>query len=199
MDDQLVWWSWHSKLSAWLSVRVSQVVISVLLTERRTVTEDVQLEVVWPSRISGKSCWMEMSPMVGWPGLAVGIWVENDGIYTTSLTCTNTPHSRGARKQAHLHRGEGSVMDSLLISGRLHCQPSQQRGRSTIEGQPHARPHNPMARSCAAATDSPRKVAPADYRGPPEARGTLSPVPRSRVFAQVPLPEHAAGPPDAGT
>ena len=27
-------------------------------------------------------------------------------------------------------------MDSLLISGRLHCQPSQQRGRSTIEGHP---------------------------------------------------------------
>ena len=53
VDDQLVWWSWHSKLSAWSPVRVSQVVISVLLTERRTVTEDVQSEVVWPSRISG--------------------------------------------------------------------------------------------------------------------------------------------------
>ena len=93
-------------------------------------------------------------------------WMEDDRNYTTSLTCTNTPHSRGARKQAHLHRGEGSVMDSLLISGRLHCQPSQQRGRSTIEGQPHARPHNPMARSCAAGERSPRKVAPAtgDHR-----------------------------------
>lgn len=52
--------------------------------------------------------------MVGWPGLAVGIWVENDRNYTTSLTCTNTPHSRVPRKQAHLHRGEGSVMDSPL-------------------------------------------------------------------------------------
>lgn len=30
VDDQLVWWSWHSKLSVWLSVRVSQVVISGL-------------------------------------------------------------------------------------------------------------------------------------------------------------------------
>lgn len=44
VDDQLVWWSWHSKLSAWLSVRVSQVVISVLLAGRRVVMEDAQLE-----------------------------------------------------------------------------------------------------------------------------------------------------------
>lgn len=53
VDDQLVWWFQHSKLSAWLSVRVSQVVISVLLTERRTVTEDVRWSISWPSRISG--------------------------------------------------------------------------------------------------------------------------------------------------
>lgn len=53
VDDQLVWWSWHSKLSAWSPVRVSQVVISVLLTERRTVTEDVRWSISWPSQISG--------------------------------------------------------------------------------------------------------------------------------------------------
>ena len=91
VDDRLVWWFQHSKLSAWLSVRVSQVVISVLLAGRRVVMEDVQSEIIWPSQISGQPCWMEMSPMVGWPGLAVGIWMENDGIYTTSLTCGNIP------------------------------------------------------------------------------------------------------------
>lgn len=68
VDDQLVWWFQHSKLSAWLSVRVSQVVISVLLAGRRTVTEDVRWSISWPSQISGQPCWMEMSPMVGWPG-----------------------------------------------------------------------------------------------------------------------------------
>ena len=47
-------------------------------------------------------------------GWMVELWVENDGIYTTSLTCGNTPHSRVPRKQAHLHRGDGSVMDSLI-------------------------------------------------------------------------------------
>lgn len=103
VDDQLVWWSWHSKLSAWSPVRVSRVTLSCLRWSGRTVTASVQLEVIWPDEISGQPCWMEMSPMVGWPGLTVGIWVENDRNYTTSLTCTNTPHSRGARKQAHLH------------------------------------------------------------------------------------------------
>ncbi len=162
VDDQLVWWSGCSKLSAWSPVRVSQVVISGLRWSGRTVTESVQSETIWPDEISGQPCWMEMSPMVGWPGLAVGSWVENDGIYTTSLTCTNTPHSRGARKQAHLHRGEGSVMDSLLISGRLHCQPSRQRECSTIEGQPHTRPHNRPDPPLLAGEHSPRMVAPAE-------------------------------------
>ena len=91
VDDRLVWWSGCSKLSAWLSVRVSQVVISVLLAGRQVVTESVQSETIWPSQISGQPCWMEMSPMVGWPGLAVGLWMEDDRNYTTSLTCGNIP------------------------------------------------------------------------------------------------------------
>lgn len=87
----------------------------------------------------------------GWMAwVGVGSWMENDRNYTTSLTCTNTPHSRGARKQAHLHRGDGSVMDSLLISGRLHCQPSQQRERTTIEGHPTRGCTTALTRSCAA-------------------------------------------------
>ena len=53
VDDRLVWWFQHSKLSAWLSVRVSQVVISVLLTGRQVVMESVQSETIWPSQISG--------------------------------------------------------------------------------------------------------------------------------------------------
>lgn len=53
VDDRLVWWSWHSLECTKSPVRVSQVVISVLLAGRRTVTEDVQLEVVWPDEISG--------------------------------------------------------------------------------------------------------------------------------------------------
>ena len=140
--------------------------------------------------------------MVGWPGLAVGIWMEDDRNYTTSLTCTNTPHSRGARKQAHLHRGEGSVLDSLLISGRLHCQPSQQRGRSTIEGQPHTRLHNRPDPPLLAATDSPGMVAPAEEIRGHRRHGERSAPSREVAFSHKspcpstqrgrPTPEHDA-------
>ena len=53
VDDRLVWWSGCSLECTKSSVRVSRVVISVLLTGRQVVTEDVQLEVIWPSQISG--------------------------------------------------------------------------------------------------------------------------------------------------
>lgn len=71
VDDRLVWWSWYSKLSAWSSVRVSQVVISVLLAGRRTVTEDAQLEVIWPDEISGD----EVGRMIS--SMAIQPWMES--------------------------------------------------------------------------------------------------------------------------
>ena len=103
VDDRLVWWSWHSKLSAWLSVRVSQVVISVLLAGRRVVMEDVQSETIWPSRISGdKWMWMISS-------MAIQPWMESrwsGGMRQKLHYITHMwkySHSRGGRKRVHLH------------------------------------------------------------------------------------------------
>lgn len=56
VDDQLVWWSWHSKLSAWSPVRVSRVTLSCLRWSGRTVTEDVQSE----TNLTGRDLWEVM-------------------------------------------------------------------------------------------------------------------------------------------
>ena len=89
-------------------------------------------------------------------------WMEDDRNYTTSLTCTNTPHSRGARKQAHLHRGEGSVMDSLLNFWQT-ALPALATARTQHDRRsPHTRLHNRPDPPLLAATDSPGMVAPAE-------------------------------------
>lgn len=53
VDDRLVWWFQHSKQCAWSPVRVPPATLSSLLTERRVVVEQVQLEVVQPDEIAG--------------------------------------------------------------------------------------------------------------------------------------------------
>lgn len=69
-------------------------------------------------------------------------------------------------------------MDSLLISGRLHCQPSQQRERTTIEGHP--------TRGCTTALPAAvlRKNARLGWSPPPQGTtgGTGNAQPRPEKF-----------------
>lgn len=71
VDDRLVWWFQHSKLSAWLSVRVSRVTLSGLRWSGRVVTESVQSEVIQPDEIAGDGTGLMISSM------AIQPWMES--------------------------------------------------------------------------------------------------------------------------
>ena len=139
--------------------------------------------------------------MVIYHGWMVELWVENDGIYTTSLTCTNTPHSRGARKQAHLHRGDGSVLDSPLnFWGATAIAPTHVNAtRSEGNTQVGLTTRWPAA---ALREKQPRKVAPAEEIRDHRRHGERSAPSREVAFSHKspclstqrgrPTPEHDA-------
>ena len=100
VDDRLVWWFQHSKLSA---VTGSSLPGRDLRPLDRA--SDCHRKRPVRGHLTGRDLWAAMldgDVTHGWMAWVGGSWMENDGIYTTSLTCTNTPHSRGARKRVHL-------------------------------------------------------------------------------------------------
>ena len=101
VDDRLVWWSWHSLECTKSSVRVPPET-PIEARQNRSggdgkcpVGDHLTESDLWAAMLDGDvthglSPWL--MAMVDDHG-----WMEDDGIYTTSLTCTNTPHSRVPR------------------------------------------------------------------------------------------------------